>query len=100
MMEFWYNVLHGVMIVIIGVVVLGFGWKIVALCRNASSARPDTIIVIACLTMLLLLIPHTILENKIYPAGQCPNCEHSVTSKFCEDCGWANDSYFERTDRK
>lgn len=47
----------------------------------------------------ILSVAYFVVESEVYPAGECPNCDHQVTTRYCEDCGWENDSYFERTDR-
>ena len=42
-------------------------------------------LIFACLALPTALVMG-VLESKMLP--QCPNCEQSVSSAYCPDCGW------------
>ncbi len=97
----WYNVARWASWVTLAIFALVALWYCIDMARkNLDNTKSTPALIITGLLLIATVTSQLILESKVYPAGQCPNCEQSVTSRYCEDCGWQNDSYFEQTDRE
>lgn len=95
----WYELCRVALFVCAALLVAAAFWYIVSLAKDLDMRRCSIALIVSGLLLIATFIPYFSLESKIYPPGQCPNCEQSITSRYCEDCGWENDSYFEKTDR-
>lgn len=95
----WYNALNTAMMFTACIMGLCTVWFVIEASKTGHPDKPGLVLAALAMIILAIMIPRAIIESKICPSGQCPNCNHSVTAKYCEDCGWQNDSYFEQTDR-
>lgn len=95
----WYDLVTAAGGIIMVVMIAFAIWYCITLWRDLETGAPQAGLVVCGLLIIALLVPRICLESKLYPAGQCPNCDKQITARYCEDCGWKNDSYYEITDR-
>lgn len=91
---FGYMSTAGILIVAIFAI-----WYIICVCKDSNKTPPAFGMIVSAILLVMVLFTHIGIESKVYPAGQCPNCNQSVKTRYCEDCGWQNDSYHKITDR-
>lgn len=97
--EQWYLVSRIAVFVMLGAFALAAIWYIISIARDTTTFSAHVLpLIITGLLLFAALGTFLIMKGKMYPAGQCPNCDKGVKSRYCADCGWQNDSYFEETD--
>ena len=98
-LETWYLIFLWGWRISMGLVVVTLAWHCISN-MFCESTKSFIAFAIAGVIAAGLAAGYFITESKLYPPGNCPNCEQQVTTRYCEDCGWENDSYFEQTDNK
>jgi hypothetical protein len=100
--EQWYAVSNIAVFVILGtfaLFALAGIWYAISIARDKTTFAAHKLpLMITGLLLFVAVFTLVIMKGKMYPVAQCPNCGKGVTSQYCADCGWQNDSYFEETD--
>ena len=101
-LETWYLIFLWGWRISLGLVVVVLTWHCIANLMNEGTEHKKSLIAFAVAGILAacMTVGYLLTEAELFPPGECPNCDKQITTRYCEDCGWQNDSYFENTDRK
>lgn len=94
-----YNIFNGITTGAIVLTALFGVWYIICIAKDSDPKWSAVGMIASGMLIMAVMIPKIWIQTKLYPPGECPNCEQSITTRYCEDCGWENDSYYEITDR-